>query len=118
MSSLKDTSIVCDYLVIAPEKFINHAKRLAEHRNSFNGDDVTSAKVIDVTKIYEEFKNSDTMKNFDAIHHAILWTYKNWSKAYRYIVLIGDDSIGTQSSNPYQWNRGPIPTYTLGNISV
>jgi hypothetical protein len=118
ITTIKDPSITCDYLIISPPAFIPQAIRLAEHRNSFSRDDVESARVVDLEQIYREFRTDDTTKVFTIIQTALLWAYKNWAGGYRYLVLIGDDSIETTASNPHQWNRGPMPSYAFQHISV
>jgi hypothetical protein len=118
ITTIKDPSITCDYLIISPPAFISQAITLAEHRNSFSRDDVESARVVDLEQIYREFRTDDTTKVFTIIQTALLWAYKNWAGGYRYVVLIGDDSIGTTASNPHQWNRGPMPSYAFQQITV
>ncbi len=114
----KNASIRCDYLVVASKAFVPKAQTLAAHHNAFAYDDVLYGRVVDLDLIYKEFYETDTTKVFMTIHKAFKWAFQNWKIAPRYIVLMGDDSIGAQRANPAQWNRGPMPSYACMAVST
>jgi hypothetical protein len=111
-----DKSISCDYLVITPEAFRQSAVRLAEHRNSYPNDDVTSAKVLMLENVYQKFPAADTLSKCDNIRNALRWTYRNWVQPFRYVVFLGDDA-GNFQGDSLHLNRGPMPTY-IYNLEV
>ncbi len=115
LTTLIDPTIRCDYLIVAPESMLGPAMQLANHRNSYLGDEVQRACVVTIEKVYEEFATHDSIQPFQALHAALLWARRNWIERYRMVVLIGDDSLRSGSIRSGV-NRGPMPTCPVMQI--
>ncbi len=109
ISDFKDASLRCDYLIVSPDSFAQQSLRLAEHHNDHPTSDVKTPGVVTLSTIYKQFKVSDTIRTFKAIYDALHWAKNNWAQSFTYVVLMGDDSVGTQQ-NTTEWNRGPMPS--------
>ena len=71
VTDIRNQRTRCDYLIISPSQFQQHAARLAEHRNSYEGDDVQNAKVVSLESIYDIFTTSDTLQNYEVIWYGL-----------------------------------------------
>jgi Peptidase family C25 len=107
--------IACDYLIVAPDSFVNTALRLANYHNENRSSDVNKPKVVALSTIYKEFKTNDTMFDCIAIKNALHWANRNWTQPFTYAVLVGDDSVGF-IANSQQINRGPMPSFATREI--
>jgi hypothetical protein len=110
-----DHGITCDYLIVAPDSFVNTALRLATYHDENRTCDVNKPKVVALSTIYKEFRTSDTMFDCIAIKNALHWAKSNWELPFTYVVLIGDDSVGF-IANSRQINRGPMPSFATREI--
>lgn len=111
ISDFKDASLRCDYLIVSPDSFAQQSLRLAEYHYDHPTPDVKTPRVVTLSTIYKQFKISDTIRTFNAIYDALHWAKNNWAQSFTYVVLMGDDSVGTQKGNPIEWNRGPMPSF-------
>ena len=100
-SSLKDTSLQADFIIITPQDFYDQMQRLRDFRSSFNQMSVHLFKVQD---IYDEF--SGGLIDPVAIRNFLKYAYKNWSRpAPAFTLLVGDgnydykNNLGTGSVN-------------------
>ncbi len=84
-SHLRDGTNRADMLIVAPEIFIAEAERLAAHKRSFRGFEV---EVIDISTIVQEFGWG--LNDPTALRDFIKFTFENWQKAPRFVVLFGD----------------------------
>lgn len=105
----------CDYLIVAPDSFVNTALRLATYHNENKTCDVNMPKIVALSTIYKEFRTNDTMLDCKAIKNALLWANSTWIVPFTYVVLIGDDSVG-YIANSQQINRGPMPSFVTREI--
>ncbi|MCO6450305.1 MAG: hypothetical protein J5I90_05895 [Caldilineales bacterium] len=84
-SSLLDTNMQADHIIIAPDELLGAAKRLAAHRNSQG----LRSIVIPLPEIFDTFNagNADP----EAIRAFINYTLTNWqTPAPAYLLLFGD----------------------------
>ncbi|KMQ52529.1 hypothetical protein CHISP_0796 [Chitinispirillum alkaliphilum] len=102
-----------DYLLIAPELFVNQTLRLAHHRNSFQGDGVGDAKVVRLETIDSIFRTHDTVQRYKALWKGLKYANENWSEPLKYIVFIGNDSLGWDSTGRLV-NFGLMPSIPNG----
>lgn len=93
-----------EYIVITHEKFIEQARRLAEHRNHLGlSSFVTTTEEI-ADAFNQGFPGIDSIKRF--LQHA----YEHWNPRPRFVVLIGDaswDDLGVQGAEFANY----IPTF-------
>ncbi len=117
ITTFKDPTISCDYLIVAPVAFQTPAVMLAQHRNAFKNDDVEQAKVAFLEDIITAFPGTDYNHRNVALWNALKWAKQNWRMSFKYLVLIGTDAfeIGTDS---IMYSDGLMPTwYALGNLA-
>lgn len=97
--TLKNPRRSADYLVIGPGAFLEAARPLADLRRR-QGLEVEGAALGDV---YSEFGFGETRP--EAIREFLRYAYHQWSKAPRYVLLLGDasydfkDYLGTGTLN-------------------
>ncbi|NLD94656.1 MAG: hypothetical protein GX639_18525 [Fibrobacter sp.] len=109
ISSLKDPSVQCDYLVITPQQFSAEAQLLVQHRNSYIRDSVNYAKIALLEDILSEFKDPDRTKS---LQQGISWATSNWKNpSLKYIVLIGDDSAAFDAKDSVFFSAGRMPSW-------
>ena len=116
VNDIRNQRTRCDYLIISPSQFQQHAARLAEHRNSYGGDDVENAKVVSLESIYDIFTASDTLQNYEVIWYGLKWMYENWEEPFKYLVLVGDDSLVFNEDDSLWYGYGRMPTFITNNI--
>lgn len=110
ISSLNDTTIQCDYLIISPQQFSAEALLLAQHRNAFTRDSVHYAKVTLLEDILSEFGDSTGRTN--VLHKGIYQALTHWKKpSLKYIVLIGDDSAAFNAKDSVFYSAGRMPSW-------
>ncbi len=83
-SNLKDKSQRADYVIITRREFFSGIEPLKTHRQS-QGLDVS---VVDVEDIYDEFNFGE--KSVQAVKGFLSFAKTEWSKAPRFILLVGD----------------------------
>jgi peptidase C25-like protein len=86
-SSLKGNSQAADYLIIERSDFFSGIEPLKLQRQS-QGLDVS---VVDIEDIYDEFNYGE--KSAQAIKDFLAYAKSNWSKAPRFVLLVGDASF-------------------------
>lgn len=111
LEKIKDTTITCDYLIVCPEEMSLAAIRLAEHRNSYTGDDVGNARVAHLEDIIIEFTGTDYKMRDKTLWHAVNWAVENWKDTLKYLVLIGDDAFKVDTSDSMAYSIGKMPTW-------
>lgn len=111
ITNIKDSAVNCDYLIIAPSMFQQSAVLLAEHRNSYQYDDVEKARVVPLDSIYSEFTLSDTLEKHEVIWYGLKWMYENWNEPFKYLVLMGDDSLIVNEVDTTVTSFGRMPTF-------
>ncbi len=109
--TIRDTTISCDYLLVAPQQFQEEAMRLAHHRNNFTGDDVSNAKVMLLDSLYSQFSQAGKGTNQEKIWYGLHWAYNNWEAPFEYCVLVGDDSIAVDYEDTTATSVGRMPTF-------
>lgn len=106
-SNLRDPSHDEDYLVIAPHHLLDAAQRLADYRQGQGLDPL----VIDVADIYDELNHGTP--DVRAIRDFLRHTTEQWSRAPRYVVLMG---AGTYDYHDYLGLGGnPLPVLLANN---
>lgn len=111
VTDIRNKRTLCDYLIISPSEFQRNATVLAEHRNNFNGDDVENARVVSLESIYDIFTTSDTLQNYEIIWYGLKWMYENWEEPFKYLVLVGDDSLVFNEEDSLWYGYGRMPTF-------
>ena len=96
-----------DILVITHDDFASAAEAFVAYRNS--GGEFT-ASYVTTEEIYTEFSNG--MLDPTAIRDYVSFAYHTWSKAPRYIVLIGDGTYDYRRITSTQQTY--VPVYTDG----
>jgi hypothetical protein len=96
-----------DYLVIAPDRFMSQAQRLADyHFNQFG----RVTKAISLEQIYNEFSTSNP--DIAAIRNFVRYVYLNASspdKRVKYLCLLGDSSFDYKDR--LEGNNNVMPTF-------
>lgn len=87
LSNLKDKSQEADYIIITRRDFFSSIEPLKSYRQS-QGLDVS---VVDVEDIYDEFNFGE--KSAQAVKDFLSFAKTNWSKAPRFVLLVGDASF-------------------------
>lgn len=87
LSNLKDKSRGADYIIITRRDFFSGVEPLKAHRQN-QGLDVS---VVDVEDIYDEFNFGE--KSVQAVKDFLFFAKTNWSKAPRFVLLVGDASF-------------------------
>jgi hypothetical protein len=115
ISVFKSPSVSCDYLIVCPKQFLGSAQRLASFRNTFSGDDVGYARVVDLATLDNEFPTGDTIPRCCEIWYAMKYARMQWTIAPKYLVLIGDDSVSINGfdSLSFPKSAGLMPTCYL-----
>src|SRR5271157_4463350 len=117
ITTFKDPTISCDYLIVAPLAFQTPAVMLAQHRNTFKNDDVEQAKVAFLEDILTAFPGTDYNHRNVALWNALKWAKQNWRLSFKYLVLIGTDAFET-GTDSIMYSDGLMPTwYALGNLA-
>ncbi len=96
-----------DILVVTHEDFRQAAEAYVAYRN---GGGEFTASYVTVEEIYTEFSNG--MLDPTAIRDYVAHAYHNWSKAPRYLILIGDGNYDYRNLTSSQ--KTYIPIYTDG----
>jgi hypothetical protein len=111
ISDMKDPGIQCDYLVVAPAAFLSPAVRLAEHRNSYDRDEVEKGAVIALETVYEQFPAGDSLREWEVLWTALKWAYENWTEPFTFLLLLGDDSLAYDPADSSFESLGPMPAF-------
>lgn len=90
-SNLRDQSNGTDFIAIAPTSLLPQAQQLATYR-SLHG---LGAMAVDVQNIYDEFNFG--IRDPRAIRAFIGYAYRMWTRAPRYVVLVGQGSFDYRS---------------------
>ncbi len=106
----KDTTTLCDYLIVTSELFLEPSKTLAVHRNTFNGDSVSNACVVTLENVYSAF-GSDSLSNSDNLWYGLKWMHEHWQQPFTYILLIGDDSLVIDNTDSSLVSAGRMPSF-------
>ncbi len=94
---------ICDDLIVTDSLLLTQAKRLADFRNSFDGDDVDQACVITMGDLNRSFSN---LKQPAAqVLAAARQQYEMPGKHLRYLTLFGDASFQPGSNHQH------VPTF-------
>jgi hypothetical protein len=72
---------------------------------------VQAARHVLLSRLYEEFPVHDTLREYHSIWYALKWAYDAWDRTLKYVVLLGDDSVGVVGGDTTRWNTGPMPTF-------
>ncbi|MCK5739353.1 hypothetical protein KAH55_09230, partial [bacterium] len=110
ISNLRDPANSGDYLIIAPDFFMEQAQRLADYREQYSG---FNSKVVDINDVFDEF--SAGIQDPVAIRDFLSWAYANWQLAPRLILLFGDghyDYKNNLGSSFHNWIL-PYETYEI-----
>jgi hypothetical protein len=83
-SSLKDKSQGADYIIITRKEFFSGIEPLKSHRQSQG----LGVSVVDIEDIYDEFNFGG--KSAQAVKDFLSFAKTNWSKAPRFILIVGD----------------------------
>lgn len=94
-SNLKRRDMQVDYLLIAPEEFLDAAQELADIRDA----DGLQTAVISLENIYDNFNYGIASPR--AIRDFIAHVYKKNHKQLRYVVLVGEGSIDYRNLQGY-----------------
>jgi hypothetical protein len=113
LTAFKNSSIECDYLIVTVQDFARPAVALAQHRNSFEFDDVEHAKVAFLPEILAQFPGYDYTQRNIALWKALKWAHENWRVPFKYIVLIGNDSYSIDPNDSTISSNGVIPVWYL-----
>jgi hypothetical protein len=112
ITAFKDPSIVCDYLIVAPRDLSGPAVLLAQHRNSFPGDDVRYARVAIFEDIDSAFPDTNFLDRNISLWKGLKWAWDHWAQRFTYIVLIGNDWYSIDRYDSLQrCNYGYMPTW-------
>ncbi|MBD3317224.1 MAG: hypothetical protein GF344_15665 [Chitinivibrionales bacterium] len=106
----------CDYLIVAPEDFLDCALRLAYHRNAFEGDDVAYAKVVTMELIVREFDPTGIHGPRQALWEALHFAWHHWQDSLTYVVFLGDDKPDCCTAEGTVSSIGRVPTFAAANI--
>jgi hypothetical protein len=98
LSTFKDSSVQCNYLIVTIQDFEKPAIALAQHRNSYKFDNVEHAKVVFLSQIMAEFPGYDYTHRNSALWRAFKWARENWKIPFTYLVLMGNDEVGVIDS--------------------
>ncbi len=100
-SSLKDTTLQVDFIIITPQDFYDQMQRLLDFRRSYNQ---MSVRLVKAQDIYDEF--SGGLIDPVAIRDFLKYAYKYWNRpAPAFTLLVGDgnydykNNLGTGSVN-------------------
>lgn len=95
-----------DYIIIAPEVFLEPAERLAQFHRDHNG---LSAVVVPLARVYNEF--SSGMQDITAIRDFVKMIYDRAGEGNgpKYLLLFGDGSY--DNKDRLSGNTNLIPTY-------
>ena len=83
-SNLKDKSQGADYIIITRRDFFSGIEPLKAHRQSQG----LGVSVVDVEDIYDEFNFGE--KSVQAVKDFLSFAKANWSKAPRFVLIVGD----------------------------
>jgi Peptidase family C25 len=117
ITTFKDSTIDCDYLIIAPHGYEAPACTLAQHRNSFTKDDVRFAKVAVFEDVLAAFPGSDYQHRCVALWRGLKWAKEHWHIPFRYIVLIGTDDYVANPADSVVFGNGLIPSWYQGDVN-
>lgn len=92
-SSLADTNTQADVVYIGSWEFLESIKALAAYRESKG----FKTKLVELQSIYNEFGQG--IVSAESIRDFLIYASENWSRAPKYIVLLGD---GTYDPKGYQ----------------
>jgi hypothetical protein len=101
-SDLGKSNNRADYLIITPEELEEGAAHLSEYRQGQSLDTM----VVKLEDIMDEFNYGNFSP--DAIRDFLAYAYGNWSKAPRYVVLLGEGTYDYKDNYGYGGNL--IPT--------
>src|SRR5690606_9339258 len=94
-----------DYIIVAPNMFLNQAERLAQiNRNRYN----LNVKVFGLNEIYNEFSTGN--QDIGAIRNLVKYVYDNASspdRRLKYLCLFGDGSFDYKDRIPNNTNLVP-----------
>jgi hypothetical protein len=100
-STLRDSGNQTDYLVIAPEVLKPSADKLAAYRSGSG----MSTRVVMLEDIYDEFNHGIADPN--AITGFLAHAYRGWTRAPRYVVLLGKGTFDYKDVERYGTNLLP-----------
>jgi hypothetical protein len=115
-SLLKSPANQADYLVVAPEAFLEAAQPLLERRQG----EGLSTKAVSVEEIYEQFGHGE--EGPQAVKEFLEYAYQRWATpSVRYVLLLGDASYDPKSylgPGVRNWIPGyPVKTSYLWTVS-
>ncbi|MBD3241135.1 MAG: hypothetical protein GF331_11160 [Chitinivibrionales bacterium] len=111
LDNLRDTTIECDYLIVTPELFMQQAVKLAKHRAGYGADDVEAPRVAVLDTATAQFPVTDSLRHHVSLWHALKYARERWHGPPRYIVLLGDDSVGVDTTDTTSLSYGHMPTF-------
>jgi hypothetical protein len=109
LSTFKDSSVQCDYLIVTIQDFVKPAVALAQHRNAYKFDNVEHAKVVLLSQIITEFPGYEYNQRNIALWRALKWARENWKIPFAYLVLMGNDEVQVVDSTIV--SIGAIPAW-------
>jgi hypothetical protein len=109
ISTFKNNSIECDYLIVTTPELSGPAVALAQHRNSFKKDEVEYAKVVFLSQMLVEFPGFDYNHRNITLWRGLKWARENWKIPFKFLVLMGNDEFGLADSAIV--STGAIPTW-------
>lgn len=105
------SSNVPDLLIVTNEHFSAEAERLANHRQTYDGLEVS---VVTTDQVYNEF--SSGRQDVTAIRNFTRWLYLKNPQKLKYLLLFGDASFDYLTPNE-EGNTNFVPTYQSKNSS-
>ncbi|HMP90168.1 MAG TPA: C25 family cysteine peptidase [Kiritimatiellia bacterium] len=102
---LRDTSWHLDHLTVSHPSLMSAATEIKDYRQSKG----LQSALISVDDIYDSFNFG--IKDPKAIQSFLSYAFRNWSRAPRYVVLVGDGSLDYR--NDLGFNDSLIPSFPL-----
>jgi len=83
-SSLRDTANAADWIVVAPDAFLDAAQNLAEHRQAQGLD----SRVVSIQDVFQDFGFGEAHPQ--ALRDFLAFAFHSWAQPPRYVLLLGD----------------------------
>jgi len=106
-SVLRSPENSADYILIAPEVFLETSQELVDHRRSQG----LNAQAVRLQDIYDEFNYG--IPNPEAIRDFLKFAFENWADPPKFVLLVGDGSWDHKGPSGREGNFiPPYPSYT------